>query len=219
MLESVLSKLEWGGHEYFLYNGPPVIYFSPYDIKKARPADIILIGHADLHHCSLADIKKVWKPGTVIICDKSAARKLEEPVVTLNPGEQTEVGDILIEAVPAYNLTTSFHPKSKGYLGFIVTVAGVRLYHAGDTDFIPEMRNLKVDIALLPVSGIEVMNAQEAAEAALALKPKVAIPMHYGPELAREVVSGEITSPMGDAEAFRACLAGKIRVEILAKTA
>jgi|YelNatPaOPRAMG01_1025707.scaffolds.fasta_scaffold00294_18 L-ascorbate metabolism protein UlaG (beta-lactamase superfamily) len=218
MLESVLSKLEWGGHECFLYNGPPVIYFSPYNVKKIRPADIILIGHEDLHHFSMADIEKIWRPGTAIISDQSVARKLELPVVALNPGEQSLVGDILIEAVPAYNLKTSFHPKHKGYLGFIVTLDGVRLYHAGDTDFIPEMRDLKVDIALLPVSGLEVMNAREAAEAALALKPKVAIPMHYGPAESKEVVPGEITFPMGDAEAFRSYLAGKIRVEILART-
>jgi L-ascorbate metabolism protein UlaG (beta-lactamase superfamily) len=218
MLESVLSKLEWLGHECFLYNGPPVIYFSPYSLQKVRPADIILIGHEDLHHFSLPDIRKVWRPGTAIITDQSVGRMMEEPVAPLNPGEQTRIGDILIEAVPAYNLTTSFHPKSKGYLGFIVTVEGVRLYHAGDTDFIPEMRGLQVDIALLPVSGIGVMTAEEAAQAALALKPKVAIPMHYGPALPKVETPGAITDPMGDAESFRALLAGKIRVEILAKT-
>ncbi len=218
MLESVLGKLEWLGHECFLYNGPPVIYFSPYEIRKVRPADIILIGHEDMHHFSVADIRKVWRPGTAIICDQSVARSIEEPVAPLNPGEQTQIGDILIEAVPAYNLTTSFHPRSKGYLGFIVTLEGQRLYHAGDTDFIPEMHDLRVDIALLPVSGLEVMTAQEAAQAALALKPKVAIPMHYGPSLPKVVAPGGITDPMGDAEGFRALLAGKIRVEILAKT-
>jgi L-ascorbate metabolism protein UlaG (beta-lactamase superfamily) len=218
MLESVLSKLEWLGHECFLYNGPPVIYFSPYEILKVRPADIILIGHEDLHHFSLPDIRKIWRAGTAIVTDQSVARELKEPVVALNPGEQTQVGDTLIEAVPAYNLETSFHPKSKGYLGFIVTLEGVRLYHAGDTDFISEMRTLKVDIALLPVSGIEVMTAAEAAQAALALQPQVAIPMHYGPALPRVETPGAVTDPMGDAESFRALLAGKIRVEILGKS-
>jgi L-ascorbate metabolism protein UlaG (beta-lactamase superfamily) len=218
MLESVLSKLEWLGHECFLYNGPPVIYFSPYEIRKVRPADIIIIGHEDPHHFSIPDVRKVWRPGTAILCDQSTARRFEEPATALNPGEQIMVGEILIEAVPAYNLNTSFHPKSKGYLGFIVTLEGVRLYHAGDTDFIPEMLDLRVDIALLPVSGLEVMTAPEAARAALALKPKVAIPMHYGPALPKVVTPGAITDPLGDAESFRALLAGKLRVEILAKT-
>ncbi len=218
MLESVLSKLEWLGHECFLYNGPPVIYFSPYGLRKVRPADIIIIGHEDFHHFSEADIRKVWRPGTAIICDQSVARKIAEPAAALNPGEQTVVGDTVIEAVPAYNLATSFHPKSKGYLGFIVTLGGLRLYHAGDTDYIPEREMMKVDIALLPVSGIEVMDAAAAARAALALKPQVAIPMHYGPALPRVKTPGGVTAPMGDAEAFRALLDGKVRVEILAKT-
>jgi L-ascorbate metabolism protein UlaG (beta-lactamase superfamily) len=115
-------------------------------------------------------------------------------------------------------LPASFHPKRKGYLGFIVTLEGVRLYHAGDTDFIPEMWSLKVDIALLPVSGFEVMTAVEAAQAALALQPQVAIPMHYGPALPRVATLSAVTDPMGDAEYFRALLAGKIRVEILGKS-
>lgn len=218
MLDTVLNKLEWLGHECFLYNGPPVIYFSPYEILKVRPADIIIIGHEHSHHYSVPDIQKIWRPGTTIIADQSAAREIDWPVVALNPGEQTMVGDILIEAVPAYNLATSFHPRSKGYLGFIVTLEGERLYHAGDTDFIPEMRDLRVDIALLPVSGIEVMTAVDASQAALALKPKVAIPMNYGPALPRVETPGAMTNPMGDAESFRALLAGKIRVELLAKT-
>lgn len=138
-------------------------------------------------------------------------------VSALEPGEVTTVSGVTIEAVPAYNLQKSFHPKGKGYLGYIVTVGGLRLYHAGDTDFIPEMNGMQVDIALLPVSGIEVMNAEEAAQAALALKPQVAIPMHHGPALAKVATPGGVTYPMGDAESFRALLAGKIRVEILAK--
>jgi L-ascorbate metabolism protein UlaG (beta-lactamase superfamily) len=148
VLEEVLNRLLWLGHDCFLYLGPPVM--------------------------------------------------------TLQAGEQTTVQGVLIEAVPAYNLGTSFHPERKGYLGFIVTVEGLRLYHAGDMDFIPEMRDLKVDIALLPVSGLHVMNPEEAAQAALALRPAVAIPMHYG--------------TLSDAERFRALLAGKVRVEILAKS-
>ncbi len=113
MLEAVLSRLEWLGHETFLYNGPPVIYFSPYELHKIRPADLILVNHEHYHHCSVPDIKKIWRPGTAIVTDQSAARQLEEPVLALEPGGHAIVGKVRIDAVPAYNLEASFHPRSK----------------------------------------------------------------------------------------------------------
>jgi len=209
MPERVLDRLRWLGHDCFLYEGPPVVYFDPYEVHVVEPADIILVSHEHFDHCSPADIQKVWRgrEGTAIVTDQSAARKLGEPLIALNPGEQTTVGETLIEAVPAYNLNKSFHPQRAGHLGFIVTLEGLRVYHAGDTDFIPEMRDFEVDIALLPVSGTYVMDAGEAAQAALALGPRVAIPMHYG----------AIVGSHEDAEKFRSLLAGKIRVEILTK--
>jgi L-ascorbate metabolism protein UlaG (beta-lactamase superfamily) len=208
MLEDALNKLMWLGHDGFLYLGPPVIYFNPYEFHFVRPADIILIGHEHFHHHSWPDIKKVWRQGTAIVTDKSAERHIEWPVISMEPGETITVKDTPIEAVPAYNLDTSYHPRSKGYLGYIVTVDGLRIYHAGDTDFIPEMRDLRVDIALLPISGLHKMNATQAAEAALALKPQVVIPMDY------ENIQGR----HADAENFRSLLAGKLRVEILARS-
>jgi L-ascorbate metabolism protein UlaG (beta-lactamase superfamily) len=208
MIDQVLDRLLWLGRDCFLYNGPQRIYFNPYEIHRPEPADIILVGHEHMHHCSLVDIDRVRRPDTIVVCDQSAGRKIDPPVLALKPGETAEVEGILIEAVPAYNLHTSFHPKRNGYLGFIVTLEGERVYHAGDTDFIPEMRDLQVDIALLPVSGTHVMNPEEAAQAALALKPKVAIPTHYG----------MLDADMSLGECFRGALAGKLRVEILAKS-
>jgi L-ascorbate metabolism protein UlaG (beta-lactamase superfamily) len=155
----------------------------------------------------VADIEKVRRAWTIIVSDKKAATRIEAPVLALEPGEEAMVGKTLIQAVPAYNLKTHFHPKRAGHLGFIVTLEGVRLYYAGDTDFIPEMEEIKADIAILPVCGFTVMNAAEAARAALALKPRVAIPMHFGGTL----------GTLEDAETFRALLDGKIRVEILPK--
>lgn len=207
-IDQVLDNLLWLGRDCFLYDGKKRIYFNPYVVHRPQPADLILVGHEHIHHCSLVDIDRVRRPHTVVVCDLSAARKIDPPVLALEPWGQAEVEDILIEAVPAYNLHTSFHPKRKGYLGFIVTLEGVRVYHAGDTDFIPEMRDLRVDIALLPVSGTHVMNPEEAAQAALALRPQVVIPMHFG------LIEGS----MADAESLRAALAGKLRVEILAKS-
>ena len=208
MLEQVLERLLWLGQSSFVYEGEQVIYFDPFALHRLRRADIILVGHDHPHHCSPADIDKVKRMNTVILADEHAARHIAPPVIAMVPGQQETVDDFLIEAVPAYNLHTSFHPRRKAYLGFIITLGGLRLYHAGDTDFIPEMHDLHVDIALLPVSGFTVMNAEEAAQAALALHPQVAIPMHYGTAY----------GTLEDAEHFRALLAGKLRVEILSKS-
>ena len=114
---------------------------------------------------------------------------------------------IPIEAVPAYNTDKSFHPKRNNWLGFIITIDGKRIYHAGDTDLIPEMDTFTVDIALLPVSGTYVMTADEAIEAAKRLKPEVAIPMHYD----AIVGSGE------DAVRFKTALEGICEVAVLSK--
>ncbi|RLF54379.1 MAG: MBL fold metallo-hydrolase, partial [Thermoplasmata archaeon] len=114
---------------------------------------------------------------------------------------------VKIEAVPAYNTDKDFHPGKNGWLGFVVEIDGVRIYHAGDTDFIPEMKGIDVDIALLPVSGTYVMTAEQAVEAAKTIKPKVAIPMHYG-----AIVGGE-----KDASSFQKALAGIVEVTILRK--
>jgi L-ascorbate metabolism protein UlaG (beta-lactamase superfamily) len=107
--------------------------------------------------------------------------------------------------VPAYNTNKQFHTKDKGWVGYIFTVQGQRIYIAGDTDYISEMKNFKVDIALLPVSGTYVMTADEAVKAALDMKPKVAIPMHYG-----SIVGSE-----KDAKRFADSLKGKVEVVIL----
>ncbi|RJR41389.1 MAG: MBL fold metallo-hydrolase [Deltaproteobacteria bacterium] len=208
MLERVLDKLLWLGHSSFIYEGEPLIYFDPFALRHLRPADLILVSHDHPHHCSPVDIDKVRRTHTVILADEHTARHINPPVIAMAPGQRETVGDFLIEALPAYNLHMSFHPRQKAHLGFIVTLEGLRLYHAGDTDFIPEMRDFDVDIALLPISGFNVMDAEEAAQAALALHPQVAIPMHYGTDY----------GTLEDAMRFRALLDGKIRVEILSKS-
>jgi L-ascorbate metabolism protein UlaG (beta-lactamase superfamily) len=184
-LPAILERLHWLGHASFRLDGPPVIYFDPVDIgSEPPPADIILITHDHQDHLSIGDLKKISGPDTVIITIPSIATSLEGSSViyaevrAAQPGERMTVRDVEIETVPAYNIDKSHHPKEAGYLGFIVTLEGERLYFAGDTDRIPEMVDIDCDVALLPVGGTYTMDIEEAAQAAADIGPKVAVPMH-----------------------------------------
>ena len=208
MVDSILQCLTWLGHDgYCLKTAEKVIYFDPFELtaKDLAPADIIFITHEHRDHFSPDDLEKIETDQTVFVTDKVVAEKLSGDVRVVAPGESKDIEGIFVEAVPAYNLNKAFHPKENAWLGFIVTIDGVRIYHAGDTDYIPEMKEFCADIALLPVSGTYVMTAQEAVQAALAIKPQIAIPMHYD----------SIVGTSDDALSFAEALKGKIRVEIL----
>ncbi len=204
-IEETAKKIVWLGHDCFRIDGDKIVFFDPYQISPGTKADLILVTHEHFDHCSPGDIAKIQKPETVIVTEKDSAKKLEGNVKVVRPGQTIDVDEIQIEAVPAYNTDKTFHPKENGWLGFIVDMEGVRIYHAGDTDFIPEMNQFEVDIALLPVSGTYVMTAVDAIEAALAIRPKLAIPMHYG-----AIVGGD-----QDAKDFKIALEGKVEVLVL----
>jgi L-ascorbate metabolism protein UlaG (beta-lactamase superfamily) len=193
------------GHDTFKITGEKVIFTDPFKIKKKEAADIILITHEHYDHCSPDDVKKLKGPDTVIVAPSDCAAKLDGDVRIVKPGDQIEVKGIKIEVVPSYNTNKKFHTKDRGWVGYIFTVLGQRIYIAGDTDHIPEMKGFRADIALLPVSGTYVMTADEAVIAALDIKPKIAIPMHYG----------SIVGSDDDARKFAAGLRGKIEVVIL----
>lgn len=202
------KKIKWLGHDGFRIDATQTIYVDPFEIEAGPEADLILISHEHYDHCSVDDVVKIQKPETVIVTEKDSAKKLSGDIRIVKPGDAVTIGEVRIEAVPAYNTDKQFHPKANRWLGFIVQIEGVRIYHAGDTDFIPEMTDFTADIALLPVSGTYVMTADEAVDAALAIEPGLAIPMHYG-----AIVGGK-----SDAEQFQNGLAGKIEVEILEKS-
>jgi len=200
-------------HDTFRIKGSKVVYTDPFKVAKGDEADIVLISHEHFDHLSLDDLRKVIFPGTSIVASPLASEGLKgvqaKEVLFLDPGGKQYVGNVEIEAVLAYNLNKFrepgqvFHPKGKG-LGFLIRIDGVTLYYAGDSDFIPEMRSIKCDIALLPVSGTYVMTAEEAAEACNAIKPRIVVPMHYG-----AIVGSE-----ADAERFKS-LVKDVQVEII----
>ena len=205
-VNDVVKNITWLGHDGFLIKGDDqVIVIDPFQVNECEPADIILVTHEHYDHCSPEDIQKIQKASTVIVTEANSAEKLSGDVRVVRPGEKLTVSGIPVEVVPAYNTNKDFHPKQNGWLGFILTVDGVRIYHAGDTDLIPEMDSIKADIALLPVSGTYVMTAEEAVDAAKTIKPQVVIPMHYG----------AIVGSADDARRFCDAMAGTCEVVLL----
>jgi L-ascorbate metabolism protein UlaG (beta-lactamase superfamily) len=205
MLENVLKNLQWLGHDGFsLTAAGQTIVFDPYQITASLSADVVLVTHPHYDHCSPADIATISRPDTVIVTEAESAAKLEGNVRIMAPGDRATIGALSVEAVPAYNLDKKFHPRAKNWLGFVVTVDGTRIYHAGDTDLIAEMAEIQCDVALLPVSGTYVMTAAEAIAAARRIKPQVAIPMHYD----------TLVGTRADAERFKAGLKGVCDVVI-----
>jgi L-ascorbate metabolism protein UlaG (beta-lactamase superfamily) len=208
MIKSFAQKIHWLGHAGFRIDGDKIIYFDPYQIETGPQADVIFISHDHFDHCSPEDVAKIQGPETIIVTEKDSAGKLSGNVRVIKPGETLDLNGFKILGVPAYNTDKDFHPRKNGWLGFLIEMSGIRIYHAGDTDFIPEMKALNVHIALLPVSGTYVMTAEQAARATLAIQPVLALPMHYG-----TIVGGN-----QDAVTFKNALDGKVDVLIPEKS-
>lgn len=204
----MVEGIFWLGHDSFRLEGEKTVYIDPWKLAAdAEKAAVILITHDHYDHFSQDDIAKISRPDTVIVCPQSVAAKLGKGTV-VQAGDKISANGIAVQVVPAYNPNKQFHPKSAGHVGYIVTLNNKRIYHTGDTDLIPEMAQIKCDIALLPVSGTYVMTATEAAEAANTLKPALAIPMHYG--------DSDVVGTRSDAEEFKRL--AKVPVEILEKS-
>ena len=179
---AALNQIHWLGHASVLIAGRRTIYIDPYRIQFAgEVGDMILITHDHTDHCSPEDVKWLRKGETVIVTPPSCANQFKGDVRAVKPGDSLTIKGVTIEVVPAYNIDKPSHPREAGGVGYIVTtVEGIRIYHAGDTDWIPEMAQIKADVALLPVGGTYTMDAAEAAQAANQIKPKLAIPIHWG---------------------------------------
>lgn len=205
-------KISWLGHDCFRIKNAKTIYIDPYEIRGDEEADIILITHEHFDHCSPGAVKRISSPKTTIVTTPVVKSQLSgvktKETRVAKPGEKILLGDVVVETVPAYNVNKfrspgePYHPKQDELLGFILTMNGVRVYHAGDSDLIPEMGKINADIACLPVSGVYAMTAEEAAEAARLIKPKIAIPMHYG----------SIVGDARDAEKFKRLASCEVHV-------
>jgi L-ascorbate metabolism protein UlaG (beta-lactamase superfamily) len=211
-----MEGIEWLGHDSFRIIGSATVYIDPWQLSKgAPPADLILVTHDHGDHFNKGDIASVSTQQTVVVGPAEVTGKLQGvQTQTIAPGQTLEVGGVKVRAVPAYNLNkyadpkagVFFHPRADGKVGYVVELDGRSVYHTGDTDNIPEMSEIDVDVALIPVSGTYVMTVDEALEACSRLKAKTVVPMHYA----------TIVGSLEDAQRFaREC---SLPVEVLPKT-
>jgi L-ascorbate metabolism protein UlaG (beta-lactamase superfamily) len=212
MLEYNGIKLKWlNHHASFLIEapGPKTILIDPWELKETPKADIILVTHMHFDHFSSDDINRARTSGTLVIAPYEAKKDISGNFKVAEPGMKVAENGIIIEAIPAYNTTKfkspgePFHPKSSRWVGYIINISGTLIYHAGDTDAIPEMQSLLgIDIALVPVGGTYTMTAIEAANACNSFKPKIAVPMHWG----------KIVGEKSSAEEFAVKFKGETRI-------
>ena len=178
--------IQWLGHASVRipYRGQ-MIYIDPFHLSVSDTAGLILVTHDHHDHLSLEDIARIAGNNTNFVVASACVDKLEQAgyrnIQSLVPGSKIDVLGLGITAVPAYNLAKPMHPKGRSYVGYLVDFDGITVYHAGDTERIPEMRDIQCDIMLVPLGQTYTMNSvEEAVGAVLDTKASVAIPIHWG---------------------------------------
>ena len=183
----MLENIEVLYHSSIRINKEKTIYIDPFKIdRNYNDADIVFITHDHYDHYSEEDIDKVINENTTIIIPDELLTKLlrkginKNAIITVEPNEKYVVQGIKFETIPAYNTNKTFHPKKNGWVGYIIIINGIRYYIAGDTDITEENKKVKCDVAFVPVGGTYTMDFKEAANLINEIKPKIAIPIHYG---------------------------------------
>ncbi len=180
---SVLSNIKWLGQAGIRIEDKAIIYIDPYNIKKdSIKADIILITHDHMDHFDRKSIEIIARTNTILLLPEGIKPDIKRiKIEYVKPFLTNEIMGYKIVAVPAYNVKKKFHPKEKGYVGYVIDINGVKIYHTGDTERIPEMKSITADIILLPLGQTYTMNSvEEAVEVVKDVKASVAIPIHFG---------------------------------------
>lgn len=200
----MLRSVTWFAQSAFRFRrGGKVVYIDPWHLPDGvEEADLILITHDHGDHLSDEDLAKVRGKETEVVVAASAAGKVAGSKYAVKAGDRLTAAGVPVRAVPAYNLEKQFHPREKGWVGYLFELEGVTYYHAGDTDFIDEMREVKADVAFLPVGGHYTMGPEEAAQAAAAIGPKLAVPMHWG----------DVVGSVSDARTFADRFEGEVQI-------
>lgn len=210
----MLESIEVLCHSCIKFNKGEVIYFDPFKIEKNyNDADVIFITHDHYDHYSEEDIDKVIKEETIIVAPEDLLTKLlkkgfeRDNMVLVTPNQKYTVKGIEFQTIPAYNVNKQFHPKANEWVGYVLKIEGVTYYIAGDTDITEENKKVKCDIAFVPVGGTFTMDYKEAAELINEIKPKIAVPTHYG----------SIVGEKSDGVSFSKLVSPEIEVEVLIK--
>lgn len=179
----MLETIHWLGHASFRIDTELCIYIDPWRLEaNSPPADAILITHEHFDHFSITDIERIAKPHTIIITNQRVVDLLDDDyyTITLRPWQSVNLDSINIKALPAYTLDGN-HPAQREDLGFVLAINSHDIYYAGDTDFVPDLRQIRCDIAILPISAKEgLMTIEETVAFVKILKPLQVIPSHYG---------------------------------------
>lgn len=187
-MTATTDGIHWLGHDSFRIDGSVTVYINPWKVGDGMPpADVIIVTHDHYDHLSVPDIQQLAGPDTVLVGPAAVTSQVRGvKTITIAAGGSETVHGVAVSAVPAYNTDKFrepgkvFHPQEAGHLGYVIELDGRRVYHAGDTDVIPEMAGVVCDVALLPVSGVYVMTAEEAATACGVISAGAVVPMHYG---------------------------------------